>query len=130
MGDAADGPRQHAQMAGYYQLIEGFDGGFAFALRAGNHGCIFESRVFWSRQAALDAVERFRTLVQDDRHLVAVRNDKGQHVLELRDTDQRTMGQGNACNSAAGLSASRAALRRNAPAPGFRGLVRRTLVLP
>ena len=40
-------------MNGYYQLIEGHDGGFMFALRAGNHETILESRVYWSRQAAL-----------------------------------------------------------------------------
>lgn len=117
-------------MAGYYQLIEGFNGGFAFALRAGNHECIFESRVFWTRQAALDAVDRFRTLVADDRHLHATRNAKDQHLLQLRDTDQQVLGHGSACSSAAGLNANRASLRRNAPATQFRGLVRRTLLLP
>ncbi len=117
-------------MPGYYQLIEGFDGGFAFALRAGNHECIFESRVFWGRQAALDAVDRFRTLVGDDRQLQATRNAKDQHVLELRDTNQQVLGHGSVCHSAAGLNANRASLRRNASATQFRGLVRRTLVLP
>ena len=45
---------------GYYQLVEGHQGGFMFTLRAGNHETILESRVYWSRQAALDAVEAVR----------------------------------------------------------------------
>jgi uncharacterized protein YegP (UPF0339 family) len=45
---------------GCYQLVEGHPGGFMSTLRAGNHETILESRVFWSRQAALDAVDALR----------------------------------------------------------------------
>ena len=117
-------------MAGYYQLIEGYDGGFAFILRSGNHESIFESRVFWGRQSALHAVDRFRRLIHDDSRLNATRNKAGQHVLQLLDDDNRLLGTGSPCASAAGLNTNRAALRRNAPAQDFRGLVRRSLVMP
>lgn len=117
-------------MAGYYQLIEGYDGGFAFILRAGNHEAIFESRVFWGRQSALDAVVRFRQLIQDDSRLRPTRNKTGQHLLQVLEDDQRLLGSGSACATAAGLNTNRAALRRSAPAQDFRGLVRRSLVMP
>lgn len=117
-------------MAGYYQLIEGYDGGFAFLLRAGNHESIFESRVFWGRQSALDAVVQFRRLVQDDTRITPARNKTGQHVLHVLDDAQRLLGTGSPCASSSGLNTNRAALRRNAPAQDFRGLVRRSLVMP
>ena len=117
-------------MAGYYQLVEGYEGGFAFILRAGNHEAIFESRVFWGRQSALEAVARFRRLLHDDTRLIATRNRAGQHVLQVLDDDHRLLGMGSPCASAAGLSTHRAALRRNAQAQDFRGLVRRSLVMP
>jgi uncharacterized protein YegP (UPF0339 family) len=116
-------------MAGYYQLIEGYDGGFAFILRAGNHEAIFESRVFWGRQSTLDAVVRFRRLILDDSRLQATRNKAGQHLLHVLDDDQRLLGAGSPCASVAGLNTNRAALRRNAQAQVFRGLVRRSLVM-
>lgn len=98
--------------------------------RAGNHEAIFESRVFWGRQSALDAVVRFRQLIQDDKHLNPTRNKAGQHLLHLLDDHQRLLGTGSPCSTAAGLNTHRAALRRNAMAQDFRGLVRRTLLMP
>lgn len=52
-------------MKGCYQFIEGHGGGFMFTLRAGNHETILQSRVCWSRQAALEAVQRVRECSQN-----------------------------------------------------------------
>jgi uncharacterized protein YegP (UPF0339 family) len=115
-------------MNGYYQLIEGHDGGFMFALRAGNHETILESRVFWSRQAALDAVEMLRRLSQRPELYVRCEGADGQHYFELRDSEHRLLARSPGCASRSGLSAGIASVQRNAPSENFRGLVRRSLV--
>ena len=101
-------------MKGYYQFVEGHDSGFMFTLRAGNHETIFESRVFWSRQATLDAVAKARLCSQDPQCYVE---------------DGRTLGRSCGCNSRSALAAGMASVRRNAPSETFRGLVRRALVV-
>lgn len=115
-------------MNGYYQLIEGHDGGFMFALRAGNHETILESRVYWSRQAALDAVEALRRLSQRPESFIRCESPEGTHHFEVRDTEGRLLGRSPGCGSRSGLSAGIASVMRNAPSQSFRGLVRRALV--
>jgi uncharacterized protein len=122
-GAAAGAPR------GYYQLIEGHQGGFMFALRAGNHETILESRVFWSRQAALDAVDAVRLNVQDPARFVRHESPDGCHYFELVDAEGRTLGRSSGCTTRAGLAAGIASVQRNAAATAFRGLVRRALSL-
>ncbi|MBP6764246.1 MAG: YegP family protein [Rubrivivax sp.] len=116
-------------MKGYYQLIEGHGSGFMFTLRAGNHETIFESRVYWSRQAALDAVAATRAASQDPRRYVKLESPEGRHFFELVDDAGRTLGRSNGCHSRSALAAGMASVQRNAPSQTFRGLVRRTLVL-
>ena len=112
---------------GYYQLIEGHDGGFMFALRAGNHETILESRVFWSRQAALDGVQELRVAAQDAERFLRV-EASGTHHFELRDGSGRVLARSPGSASRAGLTAGIASVQRNAPAQNFRGLVRRALL--
>jgi uncharacterized protein len=112
---------------GYYQLIEGHQGGFMFALRAGNHETILESRIYWSRQAALDAVAALRVLSQDPARYRRLEAPDGSHYFELIDEQGQLLGRSAGCATRAGLSAGIASVQRNAPATSFRGLVRRML---
>jgi uncharacterized protein len=113
---------------GYYQLIEGHDGGFMFGLRAGNHETILESRVFWSRQAALEGVDQLRALSADTERFVRCEPEPGKHFFEVRDSTGRMLARGPTCTSRASLGAGIASVQRNAAATRFRGLVRRTLL--
>jgi len=115
-------------MKGYYQFIEGHEGGFMFTLRAGNHETILESRVYWSRQAALDAVAAVRIHSQDAARYVKREGADGSHYFELLDAEGRVLGRSVGCASRAGLAAGIASVQRNAPAETFRGLVRRALL--
>ncbi len=115
-------------MKGYYQLIEGHAGGFMFTLRAGNHETILESRFYWSRQAAMDAVQRVRECSQDPLRYAKRESPEGLHFFELSDERGQWLGRSAGCASRSALSASIASVQRNAPSLVFRGLVRRTLV--
>ncbi len=115
-------------MTGYYQLIEGHEGGFMFSLRAGNHETILESRVFWSRQAALDAVDLLRRLSQEPGRFTRCESPAGCHFFEVRDVENRRLARSTGCNTRSGLNAGIASVQRNALATQFRGLVRRSLV--
>ena len=115
-------------MKGYYQLIEGHAGGFMFTLRAGNHETILESRVYWSRQAAMDAVAAVRVCSQDPSRYVKHSTDERQHHFELLDTEGRVLGRSAGCTTRSALAAGIASVQRNAPSQVFRGLVRRSLV--
>jgi len=112
---------------GYYQLIEGHQGGFMFTLRAGNHETILESRVYWSRQAALDAVETVRQQAQDAMHFRRREGADGNHYFELLDDKGQVLGRSIGCGTRAGLVAGIASVQRNAASTRFRGLVRRSL---
>lgn len=114
-------------MNGYYQLIEGHAGGFMFALKAGNHETILESRVYWSRQAALDAVEAVRQCSQQTACFVRRQTPEGTHYFELVDREGRTLGRSAGCSARSSLGAGIASVCRNGPATSFRGLVRRAL---
>lgn len=100
-----------------------------FALRAGNHETILESRVFWSRQAALDAVAEVRTCSQDPSCYARRESAEGSHYFELLDVQGKLLGRSSGCTTRAGLSAGIASVQRNGPAQTFRGLVRRALTL-
>jgi uncharacterized protein len=115
-------------MNGYYQLIEGHEGGFMFALRAGNHETILESRVYWSRQAALDAVEALRKASQNINNYVRQEANNGTHYFEVRE-GQQLLARSPGCASRSGLTAGIASVQRNAPSKTFRGLVRRALTM-
>lgn len=115
-------------MKGYYQLIEGHEGGFMFALRAGNHETILESRIYWSRQAALDAVAALRVASQDPARYRCREGEDGIHSFELLDAEGRVLAHSFGCRTRAGVLAGMASVQRNAPAENFRGLVRRTLL--
>jgi uncharacterized protein YegP (UPF0339 family) len=115
-------------MNGYYQLIEGHDGGFMFTLRAGNHETILQGRVYWSRQAALDAVEATRMHSQNPMRYVRHQSGDGDHYFELMDAEGRLLARSAGCLTRAGMAAGIASVQRNAPSQTFRGLVRRSLV--
>ena len=115
-------------MNGHDQLIEGHQGGFMFALRAGNHETVFSSRVYWSRQAALDAVAAMRVCSQDPGNYVRHETGSGGYFFELLDAAGCSLGRSTGCLTRAGLAAGIASVRRNGPSPVFRGLVRRALV--
>jgi uncharacterized protein len=116
-------------MKGYYQLIEGHNGGFMFSLRAGNHETVLESRVFWSRQAAMDAVQTVRDCAQEPENYVKLEAPDGTHFFELRDAAGKLLGRGAPRKTRSALNAGIASVQRNAPAESFRGLVRRALTL-
>jgi hypothetical protein len=115
-------------MNGYYQLVEGHEGGFMFTLRAGNHETILESRVYWSRQAALDAVAALRQCSQEPERYRRLVAQDGSHYFELLDPQGKVLGRSAGCASRSALAAGIASVQRNAPAQTFRGLVRRSLV--
>jgi uncharacterized protein YegP (UPF0339 family) len=115
-------------MKGYYQLIEGHGGGFMFTLRAGNHETILESRVYWSRQAAMDAVQRVRECSADPLRYVRRESAEGLHYFELLDDKGQWLGRSTGCASRSALPAGIASVQRNAGSQVFRGLVRRTLI--
>jgi uncharacterized protein len=121
----------HAKPAlkGYYQLIEGHEGGFMFALRAGNHETVLESRVYWSRQAALDAVVQARGCSQDPEKFVKIEGADGSYYFELNDAAGKLLGRGPARKTRAALNAGIASVQRNAASEVFRGLVRRSLLM-
>ena len=116
-------------MNGYYQLIEGHEGGFMFTLRAGNHETILESRVYWTRQAALDAAATVRTCSQDLNLYLRQEQPSGNHFFELVDTQGKVLGRSAGCATRTGLAAGIASVQRNGPATAFRGLVRRALMV-
>lgn len=115
-------------MKGYYQFIEGHGSGFMFTLRAGNHETIFQSRIYWSRQAALDAVVAARICSQDPLRYMKREAADGQHFFELHDEQGHSLGRSSSFSSRSSLAATMASVQRNAPSETFRGLVRRSLV--
>ena len=116
-------------MNGYYQLIEGHDGGFMFSLRAGNHETILESRVYWSRQATLDAIETLRQASQNLNTFMRHETANGSHFFEVRDGQSQMLARSPGCASKSGLTAGILSVQRNAPSKTFRGLVRRALMM-
>jgi uncharacterized protein YegP (UPF0339 family) len=114
-------------MKGYYQLIEGHQGNFMFTLRAGNHETILQSGVYWSRQAALDAVAAVRVCSQDPGRYVRLESSNGLHHFELLDANGKALARSPGCSSRGGLAAGIASVQRNAPSTTFRGLIRRDL---
>lgn len=100
-----------------------------FALRAGNHETILESRVYWSRQAALDAVETLRKSSQNLNNFIRHESNDGTHFFEVRDGQSQMLARSPGCASKSGLTAGIASVQRNAPSQTFRGLVRRALTM-
>lgn len=115
-------------MTGYFQLIEGDDGAFMFTLRAGNHETVLTSRVFWSRQAALDAVSMLGRQSQRSECYVRHTDPDGRQWFEVLDEAQHTLGRSEPYASRSGLAAGMASVKRNSAATIFRGLVRRANV--
>lgn len=115
-------------MTGYFQLIEGDDGAFMFTLRAGNHETVLTSRVFWTRQAALDAVALLARQAQRPENFVRHTDPDGRQWFEVLDEAGHTLGRSEPYGSRSGLSAGMASVRRNSVATVFRGLVRRANV--
>jgi uncharacterized protein YegP (UPF0339 family) len=114
---------------GYYQLIEGHQGDFMFTLRAGNHETILQSGVYWSRQAALDAVAAVRVCSQDPGRYLRCDNSDGSYHFELLDASGKALARSAGCSTRGGVSAGMASVQRNAPSTTFRGLIRRDLSL-
>jgi uncharacterized protein YegP (UPF0339 family) len=114
-------------MKGYYQLIEGHQGDFMFTLRAGNHETILQSGVYWSRQAALDAVAAVRLRSQDPASYRRHENADGSYHFVLLDLSGKALGRSAGCSTRSGVSAGMASVQRNAPSTTFRGLIRRDL---
>ena len=114
-------------MKGYYQLIEGHAGGFGFTLKAGNHETVLQSPVYWSRQAALDAVAEVRLHSQDPTLFDRRESEDGSFYFVLLNPAGKVLGRSAGCNTRSGLNAGIASVQRNGPAESFRGLVRRAL---
>lgn len=115
-------------MTGYFQLIEGDDGAFMFTLRAGNHETVLTSRVFWSRQSAMDGVALLRIQSQRPECYVRHTDADGRQWFEVLDAAQHTLGRSEPYASRSGLAAGMASVKRNSAATIFRGLVRRANV--
>jgi uncharacterized protein YegP (UPF0339 family) len=115
-------------MSGYYQLIEGDDGAYMFTLRAGNHDTVLSSRVFWSRQAALDGAAALRQLSQQPENFVRREHEDGRQWFEVRDALGNRLGRSDLYASRSGLQAGMASVKRNGQATSFRGLVRHASV--
>jgi uncharacterized protein YegP (UPF0339 family) len=114
-------------MTGYYQFIEGHRGNYMFALRAGNHETILVSRVYWSRQAALDAIATARRCSQNSARFLRHENGDGGHYFELCDDSGKVLARSAGCGTRSGLAAGIASVQRNAPSTTFRGLIHRDL---
>ena len=114
-------------MKGYYQLIEGHRGEFKFVLRAGNHETILESGLYWSRIAAMDAVDTVRRCSQDLNLYRRTDCPDGQFGFELLDESGKVLGRSPGCSTRSGVNAGIASVQRNAVATAFRGLVRQAL---
>jgi uncharacterized protein YegP (UPF0339 family) len=114
-------------VTGYYQFIEGHQGNFMFALRAGNHETILESGVYWSRAAAQDAIAAVRCCSQDLSCFFRREHRDGSHYFELRDERGTVLARSVGCSTRSGLAAGIASVQRNAPSTTFRGLIRRDL---
>jgi uncharacterized protein YegP (UPF0339 family) len=112
---------------GYYQLIEGHQGDFMFTLRAGNHETILQSGVYWSRQAAMDAVAAVRLCSQDPGRYRRHDNADGSYHFELLDRSGKPLARSAGCSTRSGLTAGMASVQRNALSTVFRGLIRRDL---
>ncbi len=115
-------------MNGYFQLIEGDDGAFMFTLRAGNHETVLTSRVFWSRQAAMDGVALLRSQSQRPECYVRHTDPDSRQWFEVLDESRHTLGRSEPYASRSGLAAGMASVKRNSVATVFRGLVRRANV--
>lgn len=115
-------------MTGYFQLIEGDDGAFMFTLRAGNHETVWTSRVFWTRQAAMEGVEMLRRQSQRPEAYVRHTAPDGRQWFEVLDQNQHTLGRSEPYASRSGLAAGMASVKRNSASTSFRGLVRRASV--
>lgn len=115
-------------MTGYFQLIEGDDGAFMFTLRAGNHETVLTSRVFWTRQAAMEGVETLRRQAQRPDAYLRHTDADGRQWFEVLDEKQRSLGRSEPYASRSGLSAGMASVKRNSVSVSFRGLVRRANV--
>ncbi len=119
------GPEPVRLVSGYYQLIEGQDGAFMFNLRAGNHETVLTSRLFWSRLAALDAVEMLRQVSQQPAQFVRLNRADGREFFEVLGPDGQALARSELYASRSGVLSGMASVRRNGPAQRFRGLVRR-----
>lgn len=117
-----------AHMTGYFQMIEGDDGAFMFTLRAGNHETVLTSRVFWSRQAAMEGVALLRKQSQSADCFVRHTDSDGRQWFEVLDEAHATLGRSEPYASRSGLAAGLASVKRNSASTVFRGLVRRASV--
>jgi uncharacterized protein len=111
---------------GYYQLIQGGDGAFRFTLRAGNHETILESVVYWSRPAALAAVDDIRVRAQDLANFRTVLVDDGRLRFEVTCPEGQPLARSAHYSTRSGLAAGMASVRRHCLSTAFRGLVFRT----
>ncbi len=100
-----------------------------FTLRACNHETILQSGVYWSRQAALDAVAAVRVYSQDLGRYARRENIDGRHHFKLLEPSGKTLARSAGCSTRGGLSAGLASVQRNAPSTTFRGLIRRNLTM-
>ncbi len=120
----ATAPKGH----GYYQLIQGGEGAFRFTLRAGNHETILESVVYWSRQAALAAVDSLRELAQDPANFRTLTDPDGRLRFEITSAEGRRVASSARYSTRSGLAAGMVSVRRHCVSTSFRGLVFRTTV--
>jgi uncharacterized protein len=119
-------PAAARRKGGYYQLIQGGDGAFRFTLRAGNHETILESVVYWSRQAALDAVDALRLRAQDLANFRTVAQDDGRLWFEVICAEGRCLARSAPYSTGSGVAGGIASVRRHCVSTAFRGLVFRT----
>ena len=116
-------------MTGYYQLIEGDDGTFMFTLRAGNHDTVLRSRVFWSRDSALQGAVALRARALQPDAFVRKTLEDGRALFEVLDESGHVLARSAPYSSRSGLQAGLASVRRNGPSTTFRGLVRHASVM-
>ena len=130
MNDSLTLAKTRPAVGGYYQLIEADDGAFMYTLRAGNHETILTSRIYWSRGAALQAVQALRDASQMPERFQRQLTDGQVAWFCVLDSDGRWLARSESYSSRSGLNTGMASVQRNAPSQIFRGLQRRATLAP
>ena len=96
-----------------------------FLLRAGNHEAILRSRVFRSRQAAVEGVTWLREVGHDRTRFIRCEGADGRPCFAILGADGQELAHSEPYASRSGVDTGIASVMRNCGAQEFRGLVRR-----
>lgn len=113
-------------MKGYYQLVEAANGEAMFLLRAGNHESILRSRIFRSRQAAIEGAAWLREHGAERARYLRRDSADGRPYFTILGPDGQELARSEPYASRSGVDTGIASVQRNCASREFRGLVRLT----